>query len=307
MSHQASILGRLLEKRITVRLQQHQPLELMEETLLVQAYGDCCFGIDHFLRVGTKQIHLQEKWETHAPKLRDIRHFVVASAALSAKLPATEPPLRIYLSRRPVTAPESLFTLQASGTESIADFEDLDSAVEALYTRVCAHFNWEPKPLTPELAAAMAGIQVDEATLPDAHPKEAEIKDTLNVLADTVIPEQLGKIYAVDLAADAADHLRAAAAAGNLGAVLRFFRSRQHSAAEYDCWLSILRAARPIQLAMELVNSETGRRRYLKSHIGEPAIYPTEDEIAAVKVRLSARGRSIGRKAQVIVIQEGKD
>ena len=304
MSHQASILGRLLEKRITVRLQQHQPLELMEEILLVQAYGDCCFGVDHFLRVGTKQIHVQEKWEAHAPKLRDIRHFVVASAALQAKLPATDPPLRIYLSRRPVTALESLFPLQASGTESIANFEDLDSAVEALYARICAHFCWEPRPLTPELAAAMAGIQVDEATLPDAHPKEAEIKDALTVLADTVIPEQLGKIYAADLAADAADHLRTA---GNLGAVLRFFRSRQHSAAEYDCWLAILKAARPIQLAMELVNSETGRRRYLKSHIGEPAIYPTEDEIAAVRVRLSARGRSIGRKAQVIVIQEGKD
>ncbi len=307
MSHQASILGRLLEKRITVRLQQHQPLELMEETLLVQAYGDCCFGVDHFLRVGTKQIHVQEKWEAHAPKLRDIRHFVVASAALAAKLPATDPPLRIYLSRRPVTAPESLFTLQASGTESIADFEDLDSAVEALYARVCAHFNWTAKPMTAELAAAMAGIQVDEATLPDAHPKEAEVKDALNVLAYKVIPEQLDKIYAADLAADAADHLRAAAVAGNLGAVLRFFRARQHSAAEYDCWLDILKAARPIQLAMELVNSETGRRRYLKSHIGEPAIYPTEDEIAAVKVRLSARGRSIGRRAQVIVIQEGKD
>lgn len=303
MSHQASILGRLLEKRITVRLQQHQPLELMEEILLVQAYGDCCFGIDHFLRVGSKQIHVQEKWEAHAPKLRDIRHFVVASAALSAKLPATDPPLRIYLSRRPVTAPESLFTLQASGTESIADFEDLDSAVEALYARICSHFSWTPKPLTPELAAAMSGIQVDEETLPDAHPKEAEIKAALNVLAETVIPEQLGKIYAADLAADAADHLRTA----TLGAVLRFFRTRQHSAAEYDCWLAILKAARPIQLTMELVNSETGQRRYLKSHIGEPAIYPTEDEIAATKVRLSARGRSIGRRAQVIVIQEGKD
>jgi hypothetical protein len=278
----------------------------MEEVLLTQAYGDCCFGIDHFIRSGTRQIHVQEKWESHAPKLRDIRHFIVASTALAAKLPATEPPLRLYLSRRPITASESLFALQASGTESVADFDDLDAAVEALYARVCAHFGWTPKPLTPELAAAMADIQVDQATLPDAHPREAEIQQLLNVLADQVIPEQLGKIYAADLAADATDHLKTSAAAGNLGAVLRFFKARQHSAAEYDCWLAVLRAVRPIQLAMELVNSETGRRRYLKSQIGEPAIYPTEDEIAAVKVRLSARGRSIGRRAQVIVIQEGK-
>jgi hypothetical protein len=302
----ASILGRLLEKRITVRLQQHQPLELMEEVLLTQAYGNCCFGIDHFLRVGTQQIHVQEKWEAAAPKLRDIRHFVVASQALVAKLPAVEPPLRIFLSRKPITAPESLFALQASGTESIADFDSLDAAVEALYARVCTHFNWDPLPLTPELAATMSGIQVDQATLPDAHPKEQEINQHLIVLADEVIPEQLGKIYAADLAADAAEHLRASTAAGNLGPAIRFFKARQHSAAEYDCWLTVLKAIRPVQLAMELVNSETGRRRYLKSHIGEPAIYPTEDEIAATKVRLSARGRSVARKAQVIVIQEGK-
>ena len=306
-SHQASLLGRLLEKRITVRLKQHEPLELMEEGLLVQAYGDCCFGVDHFLRVGTKQVHVQEKWESHAPKLRDIRHFIVASGALAAKLPAVEPPLRIYLSRRPVSAPESLFALQASGTESIADFDSIDAAVEALYSRVCAHFSWQPKPLTPELAAAMAGITVDAATLPDAHPKEMEVATALKVLAEQTLPELLEKIYSADLAADAATHLRDSAESANLGAILRFFRTRQHSATEYDCWLAVLAAARPIQLAMELVNSETGRRRYLKSQIGEMAIYPTEDEIAAVKVRLSARGRSIGRKAQVIVIQEGKD
>ena len=155
-SRQASILGRLLEKRITVRLQQHTPLELMEEVLLTQAYGDCCFGIDHFLRVGTRQIHVQEKWESHAPKLRDIRHFIVASTALAAKLPTVEPPLRIYLSRRAITASESLFALQASSTESIADFDNIDAAVEALYARVCTHFNWTQILLTPELSAAMA-------------------------------------------------------------------------------------------------------------------------------------------------------
>ena len=300
----ASVLGRLLEKRITVRLSKHQPLELMEEILLVQAYGNCCFGIDHFLRVGTKQIHIQEKWESHAPKLRDIRHFVVASQALVAKLPVTEVPLRIFLSRKPITAPESLFALQASNTESIADFDSIDAAVEGLYARVCAHFNWTPLPLTPELAAEMSGIQVDQATLPDAHIKEAEINQLCAVLADQIIPEQLGKIYAADLAADAAEHLREPTKATNLGPVLRFFKSRQHSSAEYDCWLAILKAARPIQLAMELVNSETGRRRYLKSHIGDPAIYPTDDEIASTRCRLATRSRS--KKAQVIVIQEGK-
>jgi hypothetical protein len=278
----------------------------MEEILLTQAYGDCCFGIDHFLRVGTKQIHVQEKWEAAAPKLRDIRHFVVASQALVAKLPVIESPLRIFLSRKPITAPESLFALQASGTESIADFDSIDAAVEALYARVCAHFNWQPLLLTPELAASMAGITVDASTLPDAHPKEQEINQHLIVLADKVIPEQLGKIYAADLAADAAAHLRTTTVAGNLGPVLRFFKGRQHSAAEYDCYLAALQAIRPIQLAMELVNSETGRRRYLKCHIGEPAIYPTEDEIGATKVRLSARGRSVARKAQITVIQEGK-
>lgn len=304
-SRQASILGRLLEKRITVRLNQHT-CELMEEILLTQAYGDCCFGIDHFIRSGTKQIHVQEKWESHAPKLRDIRHFIVASQALSAKLPATEPPLRIYLSRRPITASESLFALQASCTESIADFDSLDAAVEALYARVCAHFSWTPKPLTPELAAAMAEITVDATTLPDAHPSEAAVAASLKVLAEDTLPQLLERIYAADLAADAASSLRSSAEAGNLGPVIRFFKARQHSAAEYDCWLAMLAAVRPIQLSMELVNSETGRRCYLKSHIGEPAIYPTEDEIAATKVRLSARGRSIGRRAQVIVIQEGK-
>jgi hypothetical protein len=275
----------------------------MEEILLTQAYGNCCFGVDHFIRMGAKQIHVQEKWEAHAPKLRDIRHFVVASQALVAKLPAVEPPLRIYLSRRPITAPESLFAFQASNTESISDFDSIDAAVEALYARVCSHFNWEPKPLTPELSAAMANVQVDATTLPDAHPAEATIATSLIVLADQVIPEQLGKIYAADLAADAAEHLRTAANGGNLGSVVRFFKGRQHSAAEYDCYLAILRAVRPIQLSMERVNSETGRRRYLKSQIGDPAIYPTDDEIASVKVRLSARGR---RRAQVIVIQEGK-
>ena len=108
----------------------------MEEILLTQAYGNCCFGIDHFIRVGAKQIHVQEKWEAHAPKLRDIRHFVVASQALAAKLPAVEVPLRIYLSRRPINAPESLFAFQASNTESISDFDSIDAAVEALYARV---------------------------------------------------------------------------------------------------------------------------------------------------------------------------
>ena len=79
----ASQLGRLLEHRITGRFKPHKDqIEIIEETNLTQAYGACCFGIDHFIRYGTKQVHVQEKWESSSPKLRDLRHFVVASNAL---------------------------------------------------------------------------------------------------------------------------------------------------------------------------------------------------------------------------------
>ena len=58
----ASQLGRLLEHRITGRFKPHKDIiEIIEETNLTQAYGACCFGIDHFIRNGAKQVHVQEK------------------------------------------------------------------------------------------------------------------------------------------------------------------------------------------------------------------------------------------------------
>ena len=300
----ASALGRLLERRISARFQPHcPPVECLEETVLTQAYGDCCFGIDHFFRLGTKQVHVQEKWESAAPKLRDLRHFVVASTALTAKLPVCEPPLRIFLSRRPITAPESLFVLQASCTESLADFGDIDSATEALYTRVCTHFGLDPLPMTAELAQQLAGLKVDDVEAPAAHPDEATISGLLTELEST-IPQVLSSLYGERLVADTIQYIQDFVHMGQLGAVLRFFGARRHSAAEYDAWLTILKVIRPIQVLMEKVNAETGRRRYFKSAIGPPAIYPTEAEIHSQKLRLTGRGR---RHTQVTVIQEGKE
>lgn len=300
----ASALGRLLERRISARFQPHcPPVECLEETVLTQAYGDCCFGIDHFFRLGTKQVHVQEKWESAAPKLRDLRHFVVASTALMAKLPVCEPPLRIFLSRRPITAPESLFVLQASCTESLADFGDIDLATEALYTRVCAHFGLEPIPMTAELAQQLAGLKVDDVEAPVAHPDEATISGLLADLEST-IPQVLSSLYGERLVADTIQYIQDFVHMGQLGAVLRFFGARRHSSAEYDAWLTILKVIRPIQVLMEKVNAETGRRRYFKSAIGPPAIYPTEAEIQTQRLRLTGRRR---RHTQVTVIQEGKE
>lgn len=303
-AQKASVLGRLLERRISARFGPHcPPLECLEETVLTQAYGDCCFGIDHFFRFGTKQVHVQEKWESAAPKLRDLRHFVVASTALTTKLPVCEPPLRVFLSRRPITAPESLFVLQASCTESLADFGDIDSATEALYSRVCAHFGLEPVPMTAELAQQLAGLKVDDVAAPAAHPDEETITGLLRDLEQVTIPQVLSSLYGERLVADTTQYIQDFVHMGQLGAVLRFFGTRRHSAAEYDAWLAILQAIRPIQVLMEKVNSETGRRRYFKSAIGPPAIYPTEAEINAQRQRFMRRRRG----TQVTVIQEGKD
>jgi len=299
----ASRLGRLLEKRIQTRFKVHGPtIELLDETTLVQAYGDCCFGIDHFFRFGSKQIHVQDKWETHAPKLRDLRHFVVASNALTAKLPLLEPPLRIFLSRRRITAPESLFVLQASHTESLSEFTDIETATESLYERVCQHFHIEMKPLTPELLEEFAAITTEilqEGV--QQHRLIVPITASLKVFGDQTVPPLLNQLYGNHVAQDIIAHVQDLAAHNQIGTILRFFKTRRATPLEYDIWIAVLYALRSIQLNMEQVNAETGRRIYSRSEIGEPAIPPTEQEQLIERTRLFNRNR---KKAIVTVIKE---
>jgi hypothetical protein len=58
---------------------------------------------------------------------------------------------------------------------------------------------------------------------------------------------------------------------------------------------------------MEQVNQETGHRIYPKSRIGAPALYPTEEEIAATKLKMTSRGQRWRRRAVVTVIKEDSE
>lgn len=300
----ASKLGRLLENRITTRFAVHEgSVEIVEEVTLCQAYGDCCFGIDHFIRFGTKQVHIQEKWESHSPKLRDIRHFIVASNALAAKLPTMEAPLRIYLSRRPVVAPESLFALQASGSETLSNYIDIEIATEELYNRVCRHFGLAPKALTPELIERLKKATEEyEAEVSEArtHRLQPQITAALKEFSDNVAPRMLGQLYGPQIAADIIDHIQSLCSQAALGQLLAFFKARRATATEYDIWIGVLEILRPIQVLMEQVNAETGRRIYSRQNIGPPAIVPTAREQEVERARLYNRNR---RRAIITVIK----
>lgn len=285
----ASKLGRLLENRIKTRFAVHNDIEIIEEITLCQAYGDCCFGIDHFIRYGSRQVHVQEKWESHAPKLRDIRHFIVASNALTAKLPTLGIPLRIYLSRRPITAPESLFALQASGSETLSNYTDIEIATEELYKRVCRHFSLEPKPLTPELIESLAKATEEyeeDIRSQVIHRLQPVITTDLYTFAQITAPPLLNVMYGQQLGIDIIHHIQDLASNNNLSQIIKFFKSRRATPLEYDTWLQVLRCLRPIQLMMEQVNAETGRRIYTRGQIGEPALQPTEQEQVIEKSRL---------------------
>lgn len=287
----ASKLGQLLERRIELRFKVHPPstIEIINENTLVQAYGACCFGIDHFFRFGNKQVHVQDKWESHAPKLRDLRHFVVASKALQDKLPLLETPLRIFLSRRRIDAPESLFVLQASSTESLANFTDIDLAIEALYTRICLHFSLQPIPMTAELLQEVALLDanfVQETRTEQQHHLQPTITDALNKLSSITIPPLLNAMYGQDIVSDIVLHIQDLATNNMISQILKFFKSRRATPLEYDSWVSILRSVRPIQIMMERVNAETGRRIYTRNQIGDPAIEPTEQEQIVERSRL---------------------
>jgi len=301
-AEQASRLGRLLEKRIETRFKVHGgSIELLDENTLVQAYGDCCFGIDHYFRFGSKQIHVQDKWESHAPKLRDLRHFVVASNSLTAKVPLLDAPLRIFLSRRRITAPESLFVLQASHTESLSEFTDIEVATESLYKRVCQHFGIEQKPLTPQLLEELQTLK--EELLQEGqqqHRLIVPIIGSLKVFAEDVVPPLLKQLYGSP-AQDIIAHVQDLAVHNMVGSILRFFKTRRATPLEYDIWIATLQNLRPIQTQMEQVNAETGRRIFSRSEIGEPAISPTEQEQLVERTRLFNRNR---KKAIVTVIKE---
>ncbi len=298
----ASKIGRLLEHRITGRFAPYKDrIEIIEETQLAQAYGACCFGIDHFIRYGTKQIHVQEKWEATAPKLRDLRHFVVASNALQDKLPLLEQPLRVFLSKRHINAPESLFVLEASKTENLAEFDTIETAAEELFRHCCRHFGLEPLPLSPEDLTALesADLEIAAAT---RHPLQDLIADELQKFSKK-IPHMLEQLYS-RIEQDTLTPLNEYITNSNLGAIITFFKSKRDTPTGYDVWLSLLREVRPIQVKMEQVNSETGQRIYPKSRIGAPALYPTEEEIAANKLRMTGRGQRWRRRATVTVIKE---
>ena len=290
-SQVASKLGQLLERRIELRFKVHAPntVEIINENTLVQAYGECCFGIDHFIRCGSKQVYIQEKWESHAPKLRDIRHFVVASKALQEKLPLLEAPLRIFLSRRRIDAPESLFVLQASSTESLAEFTDIEVAIETLYNRVCLHFGLESRPMTQELLEEAASLEtkfVQETKTQVQHHLQPLITTDLQTFAQVTVPPLLTVMYGQQLGVDIINHIQGLAVQGNLAQICKFFKSRRATPLEYDTWLTVLRCLRPIQVMMEQVNAETGRRIYTRGQIGEPALQPTEQEQVIEKSRL---------------------
>lgn len=305
-AEQASRLGRLLEKRIQTRFKVHgDSIELLDENTLVQAYGDCCFGIDHYFRLGSKQVHVQDKWESHAPKLRDLRHFVVASNSLTAKVPLLDAPLRIFLSRRRITAPESLFVLQASHTESLSEFTDIEAATEALYQRICQHFGIEPKPLTQQLLEELQALKAE--LLQEGHQQHrliGPITASLKVFGEQVIPPLLKQLYGDNIAQDIIAHIQDIASHNQIGTILRFFKTRRATPLEYDIWIAVLQNLRPIQLQMEQVNAETGRRIFSRSEIGEPAIAPTEQEQLIERTRLFNRNR---KKAIVTVIKHDSD
>ncbi len=302
----ASALGRLLERRIELRFKVHaeSTVEIINENTLVQAYGSCCFGIDHFFRCGSKQVHVQEKWESHAPKLRDLRHFVVASQALQTKLPLLETPLRIFFSRRRIDAPESLFVLQASATESIADFNNIETAIESLYNRICLHFNLQPLPMTSELLQETANLEqnfIVETKQQTQHYLQPQIESSLKTFAKITILPLLNVMYGQQIAPDIINHIQELASHNSIAQILRFFKSRRATPLEYDTWLQILRALRPIQVMMEQVNAETGRRIYSRGQIGEPALQPTEQEQIIERSRLHNKYK---RRTVVNVIKD---
>jgi len=287
----ASKLGQLLERRIELRFKVHpsSTIEIINENTLVQAYGECCFGIDHFLRCGSKQVHIQEKWESHAPKLRDLRHFIVASNALQTKLTLLEQPLRIFFSKRRIEAPESLFVLQASHTESIADFTDIETGIEILYKRVCLHFGLESKSMTSELLEEVAAIEtnfIQETKTQSTHRLQPTIATELTNFAQNTVPPLLTVMYGEQLAGDIIHHIQSLSLQADISQILRFFKSRRATPLEYDTWLQILRVLRPIQVMMEQVNAETGRRIYTRGQIGEPALLPSEQEQIVERSRL---------------------
>lgn len=298
----ASQLGRLLERRITGRFKPHRDqIEIIEEINLTQAYGACCFGIDHFIRFGTKQVHVQEKWEASSPKLRDLRHFVVASNALQAKVPLLEQPLRIFLSKRRINAPESLFVLEASKTENLSEFDNIEVAAEELYMRCCHHFGLEPLPLSPEDLAALEHADL-EISVVQRHPLQDLVAEDFQTLSNK-FPQMLEQLYS-HLDPDTLKVLNDSVPNSNLGAVIAFFKTKRDTPTGYDVWLSLLGEIRPIQVKMEQVNQETGHRIYPKSKIGQPALYPTEEEISAMKLRMTGRGQRFRRRALVTVIKE---
>ncbi len=306
MSAAASALGRLLERRIELRFKVHSEtqIEIINENTLVQAYGACCFGLDHFIRSGNKQVHIQEKWESHAPKLRDLRHFVVASQALQAKLPLLETPLRIFFSRRRIDAPESLFVLQASATESISNFTDIEKGVEALYNRICLHFNLQPKAMTAELLQEIAAIEfnfVKETRETHEHRLQPIIQQSLNDFAINMVPPLLNVMYGQQVASDVIQHIQDLVSNNSIALIIKFFKSRRATPLEYDTWLQVLRILRPIQVMMEQVNAETGRRIYSRGLIGEPALQPTEQEQIIERSRLH---NAYKRRTVVNVIKE---
>ena len=302
----ASKMGRLMEKRIETRFKVHgESIEFLDENTLVLAYGDCCFGIDHMIRYGTRYVIVQDKWENSAPKLRDLRHFVVAAGALQAKLPLLELPLKVFLSKRRITAPESLFTLQASLTESLSDFTDIEEATEELYKRVCRHFGLEAKPLTAELIEELKTMteEFEKATQTQLlHRLQPIIAQNLQNLGTIIVPPLLKQLYGDQIAQDIISHIQDLAAGNHVGAIIKFFKGRRATATEYDVWLAILTAARPIQLDMEKVNAETGRRVYTLQQIGEAAIVPSEFEQTVERSRLINRHK---RKTIIKVIKEG--
>ncbi len=133
------------------------------------------------------------------------------------------------------------------------------------------------------------------------HRLQPQITAALKQLGEEVLPPLINGIYGEVLAQDIIAHIKDICAQETINDVVRFFKSRRATPLEYDTWINVLGATRPIQLLMEQVNAETGRRIYSRGQIGEPAIQPSVQEQLVEKSRLLNRNK---RRAIVTVIKE---
>lgn len=59
---------------------------LVSDGPIVKRFGKSAFGTDHFVRKGNYVVLIQDKWESTAPSIRDINHFIRSSQYISSKI-----------------------------------------------------------------------------------------------------------------------------------------------------------------------------------------------------------------------------